>query len=63
MSNKTATISAAVPADVKAEASGAYPLPPEQREWLDAPLVDRLPAGGRKLTAPHPGPLQLTLPG
>ncbi len=23
------------------EASGAYPLPPEEREWVDAPLVGR----------------------
>ena len=22
-------------------ASGAYPLPPEEREWVDAPLVGR----------------------
>ncbi|WP_017997816.1 hypothetical protein [Paracoccus sp. N5] len=25
----------------KAEASGQYPLPPEQREWVDAPAVGR----------------------
>jgi len=24
-----------------AEASGAYPLPPEEREWVDAPAVGR----------------------
>jgi len=24
-----------------AEASGAYPLPPEEREWVDAPPVGR----------------------
>lgn len=24
-----------------AEASGAYPLPPEEREWVHAPLVGR----------------------
>jgi len=24
-----------------AEASGAYPLPPEEREWMDAPSVGR----------------------
>jgi len=24
-----------------AEASGAYPLPPEEREWVDAPTVGR----------------------
>lgn len=24
-----------------AEASGAYPLPPEEREWVDAPSVGR----------------------
>lgn len=24
-----------------AEASKAYPLPPEEREWIDAPLVGR----------------------
>lgn len=23
------------------EASGAYPLPPEEREWVDAPAVGR----------------------
>lgn len=23
----------------EAEASGAYPLPPEEREWVDAPAV------------------------
>lgn len=25
----------------EAEASGQYPLPPEQREWVDAPAVGR----------------------
>ena len=25
----------------EAEASGAYPLPPEEREWVDAPTVGR----------------------
>lgn len=25
----------------EAEASGAYPLPPEEREWVDAPAVGR----------------------
>lgn len=25
----------------EAEASGQYPLPPEQREWMDAPAVGR----------------------
>ncbi|EKU31669.1 MULTISPECIES: P2 [Alcaligenes] len=30
---------AALLADV--EASGAYPLPPEEREWVDAPAVGR----------------------
>jgi len=25
----------------EAEASGAYPLPPEEREWIDAPAVGR----------------------
>ena len=65
MSEKNVTISAAIPANVKAEAaavaaahgmslaallrellaeaeaSGQYPLPPEQREWVDAPAVGR----------------------
>ena len=27
----------------EAEASGQYPLPPEQREWVDAPAVGREP--------------------
>lgn len=25
----------------KAEAAGAYPLPPEEREWVDAPSIGR----------------------
>jgi antitoxin ChpS len=25
----------------EAESSGAYPLPPEEREWIDAPAVGR----------------------
>jgi antitoxin ChpS len=25
----------------QAEASGAYPLPPSEREWIDAPAVGR----------------------
>lgn len=25
----------------EAEAAGTYPLPPEQREWVDAPAVGR----------------------
>lgn len=25
----------------EAEAAGAYPLPPEEREWIDAPAVGR----------------------
>jgi len=25
----------------EAEASGAYPLPPDEREWIDAPAVGR----------------------
>ena len=28
-------------AEAEAEASGQYPLPPEQREWVDAPAVGR----------------------
>ena len=27
----------------EAEAAGGYPLPPEQREWVDAPAVGREP--------------------
>lgn len=27
--------------ELLAEASGQYPLPPEQREWVDAPAVGR----------------------
>lgn len=27
--------------ELLAEASGAYPLPPEEREWVDAPAVGR----------------------
>lgn len=27
--------------ELLAEASGQYPLPPEQREWVDAPTVGR----------------------
>ena len=33
----------------EAEASGQYPLPPEQREWVDAPAV------GREVLPPYKG--------
>lgn len=37
-----------------AEASGAYPLPPEQREWVDAPAV------GREVLTPYDPAERLT---